>query len=139
MPAYQAKWWQVATHAYLMKLGYTATFAAINLGTWNKMSDETKAFVLKQMKVFEDAAWNNNMAEDGMGIVCNTGVGGDCTEGKAAAMKRIEPTAADDAARKKVLEDVVLKRWAERCGAECVKQWNATIGKVAGVQAPMPK
>jgi len=138
MPAYQAKWWQVATHAYLMKLGYTMTFAAINLGTWNKMNDETKAFVLQQMKVFEETAWKNNIAEDGMGIVCNTGVGGDCTEGKAAAMKRIEPSAADDAVRRKVLEDIVLKRWADRCGAECVKQWNATIGKVAGVQAPIP-
>src|SRR3546814_10526795 len=73
MPAYQAKWWQVATHAYLMKLGYTATFAAINLNTWNRMSDDTKTFVVEQMKVFEDTAWKNNIAEDGMGIICNTG------------------------------------------------------------------
>lgn len=139
MPAYQAKWWQVADHAYLMKLGYTVTFAALNLGTWNRMSPETKAFVEKQMKAFEDSAWKNNIAEDQMGIICNTGVGGDCSEGKAAGMKKVEPSAADDAVRKKVLEDVVLKRWADRCGAECVKQWNATIGKVAGVQAPAPK
>jgi TRAP-type transport system periplasmic protein len=33
---------------------------------------------------------------------------------------------------------VVLKRWAQRCGAECVERWNETIGKIAGVQAPMP-
>ena len=139
MPAYQAKWWQVATNAYLMKLGYTATFGAINLGTWNRMSDETKAFVTAQMKEFEDLASKNNSAEAGMGVICNTGVGGTCTEGPAAGMKKVEPSAADDAARKKVLEDVVLKRWAERCGAECVKAWNETIGKIAGVQAPTPK
>src|SRR3546814_12433879 len=70
------------------------------------------------MKVFEDTAWKNNIAEDGMGIICNTGVGGDCTEGEAATMKKVEPSAADDAIRRKVLEEIVLKRWAERCGAE---------------------
>ncbi|MEQ8818374.1 MAG: TRAP transporter substrate-binding protein [Thalassobaculum sp.] len=139
MPAYQAKWWQVATHAYLFKVGYTATFAAMNLKTWNKLSPETKAFVEKQMQEFEDTSWKNTMAEDAMGITCNTGVGGECTEGKPGSMKKVEPSAADDAVRKKVLEDVVLKRWAERCGAECVKQWNETIGKIAGVKAPVPQ
>ncbi len=139
MPAYQAKWWQVADHAYLMKVGYTATFAAISLRTWNRLSDETKTFIQTQMKAFEDTAWKNNIAEDGMGVICNTGVGGTCTEGAPGGMKKVDPSAADDAMRKKVLEEVVLKRWADRCGAECVKQWNETIGKIAGVQAPMPK
>lgn len=138
MPAYQAKWWQVATHAYALKVGYTATFAAMNLKTWNKLNDETKTFVTKQMQAFEDTSWKNTMAEDAMGITCNTGQGGECSEGKPGGMKLVEPSAADDAVRKKVLEEVVLKRWAARCGAECVKQWNETIGKIAGVQAPMP-
>lgn len=138
MPAYQAKWWQVATHAYTMKVGYTATFAAMNLKTWNKLNDETKAFVEKQMQGFEETAWANNMAEDAMGIICNTGEGGECTQGEPGSMKRVDPSPADDAVRKKVLEEVVLKRWAERCGAECVKNWNETIGKIAGVQAPTP-
>ncbi|WPZ32480.1 TRAP transporter substrate-binding protein [Thalassobaculum sp. OXR-137] len=142
MPAYQAKWWQIATHAYLMKVGYTATFAAINLTTWNRMNDETKAFFEKQFAEFEKTAWDNTMAEDEMGIICNTGVGGKCTEGEAGGMKKVEPSAADDAKRKQILETIVLKRWAERCvekfGAKCIDDWNATIGKVAGVQAPKP-
>lgn len=142
MPAYQAKWWQVATHAYLMKVGYTATFAAMNLNTWNRMSDETKAFVEKQFAEFEASSWANTMAEDEMGIICNTGVGGTCSEGDPGGMKKVEPTAADDAKRKEVLETVVLKRWAERCaekfGEKCIDDWNATIGKIAGVTAPKP-
>ena len=142
MPAYQAKWWQIATHAYLMKVGYTATFAAINLTTWNRMNDETKAFFEKQYAEFEKTAWANTMAEDEMGIICNTGVGGTCTEGDPGGMKKVEPSAADDAKRKQILENVVLKRWAERCvekfGEKCIDDWNATIGKVAGVTAPKP-
>ena len=141
MPAYQAKWWQVATHAYLMKVGYTVTFAAMNLNTWNKMNDETKAFMMEQYAGFEKSAWANNIAEDQMGIICNTGTG-NCTAGDPGAMKKVEPSAADDAKRKEVLENVVLKRWAERCvakfGPKCVDDWNATIGKVAGLKAPKP-
>lgn len=142
MPAYQAKWWQVADHAYLMSVGYTMTFGAINLNTWNKMSDETKAFVEEQMTKFEADAWANNIAEDQMGIICNTGVGGDCTEGEPGGMKHVVPSAADDQKRKEVLENVVLRRWAERCaekfGEQCIDDWNATIGKIAGVTAPKP-
>ena len=31
------------------------------------------------------------------------------------------------------MKDVVLKRWAKRCGADaaCISNWNATAGKVA--------
>ena len=28
--------------------------------------------------------------------------------------------------------------WAQRCGAECVKEWNGTVGKVLGIQSPLP-
>jgi hypothetical protein len=29
----------------------------------------------------------------------------------------------------------VLPRWAARCGAECVRNWNDTVGKVVGLTA----
>jgi len=136
MPAYQAKWWQVSTHAYLMSVGYTATFAAMNMNTWNKLSDETKTFVQEQMEQFEQNAWDLNMEQDATGIACNTE--GPCPIGEVGGMKKVVPSADDDAKRKKVLEEIVLKRYAERCGAECIKNWNETIGVIAGVQAPMP-
>lgn len=136
MPAYQAKWWQVATDAYLMSVGYTATFAAMNMNKWNSLNDETKAFIEKQMADWEAETWKLNISEDEMGITCNTT--GPCPIGDVGGMDKVVPSAADDAVRKKVLEEVVLKRYAERCGAECIENWNATIGKVAGVTAPMP-
>lgn len=136
MPAYQAKWWQVSTHAYLMSVGYTMTFAAMNLNKWNSLNDETKAFLQEQLASWEDRTWQQNIEEDQAGIDCNTD--GPCPIGEPGGMKRVVPSEADDAERKRVLEEVVLKRYAERCGAECVENWNATIGKVAGVTAPMP-
>jgi hypothetical protein len=53
-------------------------------------------------------------------------------------MTVIEPSSADKAKLKDVVEKFVLKRWAKRCGTQkCVDEWNATIGKVAGMKASL--
>jgi hypothetical protein len=30
----------------------------------------------------------------------------------------------------------VLAGWAKRCGAACAKEWNDTVGKALGLNAP---
>ena len=42
---------------------------------------------------------------------------------------------ADLTARDKIATDVVLARWAERCGEECAANWNDTVGKILGLTA----
>ena len=61
--------------------------------------------------------------------------GGKCSEGEPGKMKLVKPSESDVAARRKVLEDFILKRWASRCSAECVKNWNETVGKLVGLKA----
>jgi hypothetical protein len=39
---------------------------------------------------------------------------------------------------KKLVEGAVLAGWAKRCGAECTKEWNETVGKVLNLKAPTP-
>ena len=137
MPAYRAKWYEVITHAYLMRVGYTATFAAINLKTWNRMNAQTQSVLTAQFAAFEDRAWDETIKEDEMGIICNTNTG-NCTEGAPGSMKKVVPGKADLKVRETILHDFVLKRWAQRCGAACVKEWNATVGAVVGIKAAMP-
>jgi len=36
---------------------------------------------------------------------------------------------------KKVLSDTMVPKWAERCSAACVADFNATVGKVVGLSA----
>lgn len=138
MPAYRAKWYEVVTHAYLLRVGFTATFGAISLKTWNRLNADTQALLTREFQAFEDRAWTETIREDEMGIICNTNTG-DCTEGDPGAMKKVVPSATDLRARETILNDFVLKRWAERCGADCVKRWNATVGKVVGIEAPIPQ
>jgi len=50
-------------------------------------------------------------------------------------MVHVVPSAEDLKKRDKIATDVVLARWAERCGAECAANWNATVGKIVGLEA----
>ena len=43
---------------------------------------------------------------------------------------------AEAEAHKKLVEGAVLAGWAKRCGAECAKEWNETVGKALGLTAP---
>ena len=39
---------------------------------------------------------------------------------------------------RQIFKDVVASRWAERCGTQkCIDDWNATIGKVVGVEVSL--
>lgn len=133
MSAYRAKWNEVVSNAYLLRVGYSITFAAVNLKTWNKLDSDTQTLLTEQFNVFEDSAWKDSIAEDEMGITCLTG-NGECSEGEPGQMTAVKPSDEDLAAREAILKDFVLPRWAERCGADCAKQWSETVGKVTGYE-----
>ena len=51
------------------------------------------------------------------------------------AQNRIFTEREDLALRDKIANEVVLARWAERCGADCAANWNATVGSILGLEA----
>jgi len=128
MPAYQAKWYEVITHVLKLRVGWGMAFGAFSLKRWNQLDKATQAFFTKEFAALEDQMWAATKAEDEMGIICNTGMG-KCTEGSPGKMKLVEASAEDEKGRQKILTDFVLKRWANRCSEQCVKDWNATVGK----------
>ncbi|MGI9475658.1 MAG: TRAP transporter substrate-binding protein [Hyphomicrobiaceae bacterium] len=135
MPAYNAKWWQVANTNIRVRLGYAASFGAMNMKVWQGLSKESQDIILKSSKKLEDEMWGRTAQLDKIGMDCNAK--GPCPSGKPGGMKPVEPSDADKAQLKSIVTDFVLKRFAKRCGAECAKQWNATVGKVAGLKAPV--
>jgi hypothetical protein len=52
-------------------------------------------------------------------------------------MKLVNIAPEDEKLRREALVQTVLPRWAKRCGSDCVKDWNATVGKLVGLQAPV--
>ena len=135
MPAYKAKWWQVANTMYALRVGWGISFGAFSLKRWNQLDKPTQAFFTKETAKLEDQLWKGIGDEDEMGVICNTGVGGKCTAGEPGKMKLVKPSKADIEERRKILRNYILKRWAKRCSPECVKNWNATVGKLVGIKA----
>jgi TRAP-type C4-dicarboxylate transport system substrate-binding protein len=134
MPAYTAKWWQVVTHNFRIRLGYASAFLAVNNKVWNSLSADTQALMMANFKEVEDAMWVDTEKEDQEGMDCNAS--GPCAIGEPGGMVPIEASDADRAQLKVIVNDFVLKRWVKRCGKKCAVEWDATIGKVMGMTAP---
>ena len=49
----------------------------------------------------------------------------------------MKSSAADEALKKKLGQDVVLAKWGQRCGKACAAQWNSSVGKIVGLQIPL--
>lgn len=133
MPAYNAKWWQVVTHNIRVRVGYAATFTAINMDTWNDLNKETQDLIMSEAAKLEDEIWAFERSLDQKGMDCNAA--GPCDAGEPGGMIPITPTEEDQAMLKDIAQNVVLKRWAERCGDECANEWNDTIGKIVNMTA----
>lgn len=133
MSAYTAKWNQVATHAYTLRVGWGLAFGAMNMDKWNSLSADQQALLTTEIAALNEAMWAETATEDDVAISCITG--GACEIGEAGSMTLVAPSEADLALRDTIATDVVLARWAERCGEDCAANWNATVGPILGLTA----
>ncbi len=133
MPAYNAKWYQVVTHNVRVRVGYAASFTAINMDTWNDLNEDTQNLILKEAEKLENEIWEFEESLDQAGMDCNSH--GPCEKGEPGGVTGIDPSPEDQAMLKEIVENVVLKRWAKRCGKKCADEWNETVGKVVGMVA----
>ena len=132
-----AGWAEVAKSIYPMSLGWSINVLAVNLNTWKRLDPKTQAFLLEQFKAYEDKMWRTIKTTTGEADNCNTGKQ-PCTMGKLAATTIVAVKPDEAETHKKLVEGAVLAGWAKRCGAECAKEWNETVGKALGLQAPIP-
>jgi TRAP-type C4-dicarboxylate transport system substrate-binding protein len=128
MPGYKAKWTEVTNTLFRLPVGYTIGVWVVNDNVWNKLSKNTQTFIADQMKKHEDKAWKTIQDETEEGVACNTGTG-PCSVGPPGKLKLVRPSASDLKAREKALNEVVLSRWAKRCGDACASRWNELVGK----------
>ena len=133
MSAYTANWQQVATHAFTLRVGWGLAFGAMNMDKWKSLSADQQQLLQREVATLTENMWAETATEDNIAISCITG--GDCTIGEKGAMKLIEPTKTDLDLRDKIATDVVLARWAERCGTDCADNWNKTVGPILGLSA----
>lgn len=133
MSGYSAKWYQVATHAYTLRVGWGLAFGAMSMEKWNAMSPEQQAIMTREINALTDAMWAETATEDDIAISCISG--GKCNVGEGANLTLVEPSAADKDRLKAIANEVILKKWAGRCDEACVSNWNQTVGKIVGMTA----
>ncbi|MCO5073948.1 MAG: TRAP transporter substrate-binding protein [Rhizobiaceae bacterium] len=133
-PGNTAKWWEVTDHLFPLVLGWAPWFSAINKDKWNELDEPTKAFLTEQFAKLESDIWAHVAEVAQQGVNCNTGMG-ECTTGIKANMKLVDVTDADKQRLSEMVGKTILPRWAERCGKDCVDEWNGTVGKALGFQA----
>jgi TRAP-type transport system periplasmic protein len=133
-----ARWWEVTDHLFTLPMGWSMTFFAANKQSWERLSPETQEFLLAEFKGLEDRMWAQAAADVQDGLNCNVGKG-ECKDGIPAQppMTLVEVSEADKEQAQQILRDHVLAAWADRCGAECAKEWNETVGTIVDVQAPV--
>jgi TRAP-type transport system periplasmic protein len=132
-----AGWNEVAKSIYPMSLGWSINVLAVNLNSWNRLDPKLKGFLTEQIKVYEDKMWDTLRTTTAEADNCNTGKQ-PCTMGKLAQTTIVPVKPEEAETHKKLVEGAVLAGWAKRCGAECAKEWNETVGKTLGLKAPTP-
>jgi len=132
-----AGWPEVTKSIYPMSLGWSINVLAVNLDTWKRLDPKVQAFMLEQVKAYEDKMWATIKTTTSEAENCNTGKQ-PCTMGKLAKSTIVAVKPEEAETHKKLLEGAVLAGWAKRCGAECAKEWNETVGKTLGLKAPTP-
>ena len=131
-----ASWWEVADHLYTLPMGFSIQAHAVNLDFWKKLSPDQRDFLTKKFKEMEDEfgvwAWKwKRMASTAIRVPVPA------KYGKKGKMTLVRPTKEDLDLLAKTAQQVILKNWATECNKvdkNCVKTWNETVGKVAGME-----
>jgi len=129
-----AKWNEVSTHLLALPLSWGQIAYAVNMKSWEKMDPRVRALIETEIKTMENGIWAAAAYHTEQGLACNAGRD-DCKIGTKGKMTVIQPSEADRALLKKTVNEVLIPKWAARCSAECVADFNSTIGKVMGVVA----
>lgn len=132
---YKAKWYEATKYLYTLPISWASSIQGMNIKAWNKLSPAEQNILMQEVRKFEKAIDEQNVREDMLGIQCNTG--GPCSVGPAAKMTLVPMSKQDIELKREVLLKVVLPRWAARCGNDCAKSWNETVGKALNLQAPL--
>lgn len=134
LSGYSAKWYEVSTHLYALPVNWNQQIHAVNQKAWDKLNPKVQQLITAQFKTMVDDIWSAAGKQTQEGYECNTGAAA-CTQPVKGKMVLVQPSDADRALLKKVLAESVLPKWAARCSAQCVTDFNTTVGKVVGLTA----
>jgi TRAP-type C4-dicarboxylate transport system substrate-binding protein len=123
-----------ATHLLAVTVNWGPNILVANRAAWQHLAPELRAFIRSELDMLDDEIWAAAKRETQEGIACNTGEA-TCSAGKPAQMKLVPVGEEDQALIRGALKTVILPRWADRCGPECARAWNESVGRAVGLCA----
>lgn len=134
LSGYSAKWYEVSTHLYTLPINWNQQIHAVNQKAWDKLDPKVQVFLQENINQLMTQMWDAAVNQTQQGFDCNTGAAA-CPFPVKGKMVLVEPSEADRQLLKKLTAEVVVPKWAARCSAQCVADFNATIGKAMDIAA----
>jgi len=124
----------VTTTQSRQAISWGVSLFGANRNAWFALPAEVRAQIQQGLTALEARIWQSAEQETEAGFACNAGLPS-CMRGRPGRMVVVDDTARDQALRARLLRDVVLPKWIERCGEECAKVWNQTMAVARGIGA----
>ena len=126
--AYTAKWYTAATHIYALPVGWNQEVHAVNQSAWNQLDPAVQAFLTTNIDQLTEQLWSFSSSQAQSGYDCLTGSKA-CKLNPRGKMILVRPTQNDLITVRKIAAQKVTSKWAGRCSAQCVADFNSTAGK----------
>lgn len=127
----------VTTAVHALALGWGVSIFGANAAYWDALPADARDIVRQGVNRLEENIWSQAEADTQRGLACNAGTA--TCSGKPERPMAIVPTSpADEARRRRLLSEVVLPRWFERCGQDCASSWNAYLKPLHAIEARGP-
>jgi TRAP-type C4-dicarboxylate transport system substrate-binding protein len=128
LSGYRVGLYNATTHLDPVTVSWGPYVLFANHSAWQRFSPPVREFLTAQIDELGDRLWQAAERETQEGISCLTG--GACSAGPPAQMKLVPSGDRDAKLVRQSFLNTVAPRWSARCGAECVKNWNETVGRM---------
>ncbi len=125
---------ETTSHVHAMALAWGISIFGANATAWAAIPADLQQVIRNGIVDLERQIWAAADRETGEGLACNAGLPS-CTAGRRGDMTVVPVSAADDERRRRLLTEVVLPRWVNRCGMDCVDAWNEYLAPTLGLRA----
>ena len=126
--AYTGTWYTAATHIYALPVGWNQEVHAVNQNVWKQLDASVQVFLDTNIDNLTEQLWAFSEKQSQIGYDCLTGAKS-CKLNPRGKMILVRPTQNDLAIVKKIATQKVVTKWASRCSAQCVADFNSTAGK----------
>lgn len=124
----------VSVHAFALSWG-VSIFGANGI-YWDGLPVDARDIIRQGVGQLEDRIWSQAEADTQRGLACNAGT--ETCAGKPERPMTVVPALPADGTRRRLLADIVLPRWFERCGQDCVSAWNTYLKPLHAIEPRIP-